>query len=90
MRLPPVPGPGGEPTTYVYPVLSRRLGGVAVEVDLCPERTCNWRCVYCDVDGLQQGNTPDADLDRLGAELAHVLEAVGEPEWLTAHAPAGR
>ena len=31
--------------TYVYPVLSRRAGGVSVGSNLNPNNACNWHCV---------------------------------------------
>ncbi len=39
---------------YVYPVLSRRAGGISVGVNLNRDKTCNFRCVYCQVDREQQ------------------------------------
>ena len=41
--------------TYVYPVVSRRAGGVSVGINLSPNNACNWRCVYCQVPNLQRG-----------------------------------
>jgi wyosine [tRNA(Phe)-imidazoG37] synthetase (radical SAM superfamily) len=35
---------------YVYPVLSRRAGGISIGVNLNLDRSCNFRCVYCQVD----------------------------------------
>ena len=37
---------------YVYPVVSRRAGGVSVGINLNPNNACNWRCVYCQVPRL--------------------------------------
>jgi len=34
---------------YVYPVVSRRAGGVSIGVNLNVNNACNWRCVYCQV-----------------------------------------
>ncbi len=34
---------------YVYPVVSRRAGGVSLGVNLSPTKLCNFRCVYCQV-----------------------------------------
>ena len=36
---------------YVYPVISRRSRGISVGVNLSPTGLCNFRCVYCQVDG---------------------------------------
>ncbi len=55
--------------TYVYPVVSRRAGGVSVGVNLNPNNACNWRCVYCQVPDLQRGSAPPIDLVLLEQEL---------------------
>lgn len=63
---------------YVYPVLSRRAGGVSIGINLNPNNACNWRCVYCQVPDLQRGGPPPIDLVQLRDELEgllHRLEA---------------
>ena len=35
---------------YVYPVISRRSGGVSIGVNLNPDKLCNFDCPYCQVD----------------------------------------
>ena len=40
---------------YVYPVVSRRAGGVSVGVNLNPNNACNWHCAYCQVPNLKRG-----------------------------------
>lgn len=35
---------------YVYPVVSRRAGGVSLGVNLNLDKRCNFRCIYCQVD----------------------------------------
>jgi wyosine [tRNA(Phe)-imidazoG37] synthetase (radical SAM superfamily) len=37
---------------YVYPVVSRRAGGVSVGINLNTNNACNWRCIYCQVPDL--------------------------------------
>lgn len=61
---------------YVYPVISRRAGGVSVGINLNPNNACNWACVYCQVEGLTRGGPPPIDLDLLEQELSGFLEAV--------------
>lgn len=58
---------------YVYPVVSRRSGGLSIGVNLNPNNACNWRCVYCQVPGLQRGSAPEIDLALLRRELEQVL-----------------
>ena len=59
--------------TYVYPVVSRRAGGVSIGINLNPNNACNWRCIYCQVPGLTRGTAPPIDLDLLGRELRAFL-----------------
>jgi len=54
---------------YVYPVLSRRAGGVSIGINLNPNNACNWRCVYCQVPDLVRGAAPAIDLALLEQEL---------------------
>lgn len=75
--------------TYVYPVLSRRAGGVSVGVNLNPNNACNWHCVYCQVPDLVRGAAPVIDLARLEAELDGFLAALVQGGWLLRHAPEG-
>lgn len=60
--------------TYVYPVVSRRAGGVSVGINLNPNNACNWRCLYCQVPNLQRGSAPPVDLALLEKELRGFLE----------------
>ncbi|MDX8396442.1 MAG: radical SAM protein [Mariprofundaceae bacterium] len=55
--------------TYVYPVISRRAGGVSVGINLNPNNACNWQCVYCQVPNLVRGSAPKIDLNLLREEL---------------------
>ena len=59
--------------TYVYPVVSRRSGGVSVGINLNPNNACNWRCVYCQVPDLKRGGAPGIDLNKLEIELTEFL-----------------
>lgn len=60
--------------TYVYPVVSRRAGGISVGINFNPNRACNWRCIYCQVPGLQRGVAPPLDHLRLEQELVGLLK----------------
>jgi wyosine [tRNA(Phe)-imidazoG37] synthetase (radical SAM superfamily) len=55
--------------TYVYPVVSRRAGGVSVGINLNPNNACNWRCVYCQVPELKRGGPPPLEMEKLATEL---------------------
>ncbi len=75
--------------TYVYPVVSRRAEGVSVGVNLNPNNACNWRCVYCQVPGLTYGSGPEIDLELLRSELARMLDALVNGDYLERHVPEG-
>lgn len=62
--------------TYVYPVISRRSGGLSIGVNLNLNNACNWRCVYCQVPDLQRGSAPETDLPLLRRELEGFIEDV--------------
>ncbi len=59
--------------TYVYPVISRRAGGVSIGINLNPNNACNWRCIYCQVPDLKRGTAPVIDLTKLEQELRDFL-----------------
>jgi len=59
--------------TYVYPVISRRAGGVSIGINLNPNNACNWRCIYCQVPNLKRGVAPPIDLKQLETELRGFL-----------------
>lgn len=75
--------------TYVYPVVSRRAGGVSIGVNLNPNNACNWRCAYCQVEGLVLGAGPRIDIRRLRTELTAMLRDVVAGDFLARHAPEG-
>lgn len=55
--------------TYIYPVISRRAGGLSIGINFNPNNACNWRCIYCQVPDLKLGSAPNCDLDLLEKEL---------------------
>ncbi|SEI78473.1 radical SAM protein [Nitrosomonas eutropha] len=59
--------------TYVYPVISRRAGGISIGINLNPNNACNWRCIYCQVPDLKRGVAPAIDLIKLEQELRAFL-----------------
>jgi len=60
---------------FVYPVISRRSGGLSIGVNLNPDMTCDFNCVYCQVDRGQTPSRSDVDLDQVRRELAGMLAA---------------
>lgn len=61
---------------FVYPVLSRRSGGLSVGINLNPDRICNFDCVYCQVDRRSDSETKFVDINQMLAELTTVLSLV--------------
>lgn len=61
---------------YIYPVLSRRAGGLSIGINFNTNNTCNWRCVYCQVPDLTIGAAPNIDFDVLAHELRTFLTDV--------------
>ncbi len=59
---------------FVYPVLSRRSGGVSIGVNLNPDKVCNFDCIYCQVDRTRQSETTFVEMPALLAELDAMLE----------------
>ena len=73
--------------TYVYPVLSRRAGGISVGINLNPNNACNWRCVYCQVPNLTRGGPPPIDLVQLEDELRRILDDILHGDFMLRSAP---
>jgi wyosine [tRNA(Phe)-imidazoG37] synthetase (radical SAM superfamily) len=59
---------------YIYPVVSRRSGGLSIGVNLNPDAACNFDCVYCQVDRSQPPRVRKVDLASLESELAQMLD----------------
>lgn len=73
--------------TYVYPVISRRAGGVSIGINLNPNNACNWRCIYCQVPNLTRGTAPRIDLSQLEKELRAFLQELTVGDYLLKHVP---
>ncbi len=54
---------------FVYPVLSRRAGGISLGVNLNPDKVCNFDCIYCQVDRTTEAETTFVDAAQLLDEL---------------------
>jgi wyosine [tRNA(Phe)-imidazoG37] synthetase (radical SAM superfamily) len=73
---------------YVYPVVSRRAGGVSIGINLNTNNACNWRCIYCQVPELTRGSPPPVDLERLRRELKGFLDDVLQGDFLATRVPS--
>ncbi len=74
---------------YVYPVVSRRAGGVSVGINLNTNNACNWRCIYCQVPGLTRGTAPPVDLALLEQELRGFLHQLLHGDFMRTRVPQG-
>ena len=61
---------------YVYPVISRRMGGLSIGINFNTNNACNWRCIYCQVPDLKIGAAPEMDFQLLEDELRFFLDDV--------------
>ena len=60
----------------MYPVLSRRAGGLSIGINFNTNNACNWRCIYCQVPDLVRGTAPEMDFVVLEQELNFFLDFV--------------
>ena len=65
-----------EHNRFVYPVLSRRSGGISIGVNLNPDKICNFDCIYCQVDRRSQSETRFVETASLVEELRATLDLV--------------
>jgi wyosine [tRNA(Phe)-imidazoG37] synthetase (radical SAM superfamily) len=72
---------------YVYPVVSRRAGGVSIGVNLNPNNACNWACIYCQVPNLVRGGPPPLDLELLALELNRMLDDIQSGDFMETQVP---
>jgi wyosine [tRNA(Phe)-imidazoG37] synthetase (radical SAM superfamily) len=60
---------------FVYVVVSARARGLSVGVNMCPDRNCNFDCVYCEVH--RNGHAREQlDVDLMAEELKKTLAYV--------------
>jgi wyosine [tRNA(Phe)-imidazoG37] synthetase (radical SAM superfamily) len=62
-----------ETNRFVYPVLSRRAGGLSIGVNLNPDKICNFDCIYCQVNRTEESETQFVETDQLLHELEEML-----------------
>ncbi len=72
--------------TYLYPVVSRRSEGVSLGINLNVNNACNWRCIYCQVDGLVRGKPEIIDLEKLNYELDYMINYIVNGDFLVKYA----
>ncbi|MCP4296833.1 MAG: hypothetical protein GY786_14625 [Proteobacteria bacterium] len=60
----------------VYPVISRRSGGLSLGINLNPDKACTFDCVYCQVDRIEQASVIPLDLIQIQNELEHWIQRI--------------
>ena len=73
--------------TYIYPVVSRRSQGISLGINLNVNNACNWRCVYCQVEGLVRGKPDSIDMVRLEYELDYMINWIVNGDFIEKYAP---
>lgn len=68
--------------TYIYPVVSRRAGGVSVGINLNINNACNWRCIYCQVPNLSRGGPAPIQITQLKQELLSMMQALLQGDFM--------
>jgi len=75
--------------TYIYPVVSRRAGGVSIGINLNINNACNWRCLYCQVPNLTRGSPPPINLNLLENELRNFLDSILHGDFMERYVAEG-
>lgn len=60
---------------YVYPVLSRRAGGISIGVNLNLDKACTFDCPYCQVDRSVPGPRRAVSVEGIAQELEAMIAA---------------
>jgi wyosine [tRNA(Phe)-imidazoG37] synthetase (radical SAM superfamily) len=60
---------------FVYAVVSRRSRGISIGINLNPNKTCNFDCVYCQVNRDLPATVRKVDLEILRKELDTILQS---------------
>ncbi len=78
-----------EQNRFVYPVVSRRSGGLSIGINLNPDKRCNFDCVYCSVDRSVTSWDQRLDLHVVRDELTELLQLAQSGQIWT-HPPFDR
>jgi wyosine [tRNA(Phe)-imidazoG37] synthetase (radical SAM superfamily) len=63
---------------FTYAVISQRACGLAIGVNLNPEKFCNFKCVYCEVQRGEPVAEQPVDVNVLSVELARMLDLASD------------
>jgi wyosine [tRNA(Phe)-imidazoG37] synthetase (radical SAM superfamily) len=62
----------------VYPVVSRRAGGLSLGINLNPSKNCSFNCVYCQVDRSIRIHNLKVDIQQLTEEIDDWLDKIND------------
>tara|TARA_Y100000022_G_scaffold200740_1_gene218210 strand:+ start:4451 stop:5341 length:891 start_codon:yes stop_codon:yes gene_type:complete len=74
---------------YVYPVVSRRAGGLSLGVNLNTNNACNWQCIYCEIPNLTRGGPEPIKVELLKDELNLWIDQIINSNFLKENTPPG-
>ncbi len=74
---------------YVYPVVSRRAGGLSLGVNLNTNNACNWQCIYCEIPNLTRGGPEPIQVELLKDELNFWIDQIINSNFLKENTPPG-
>ena len=74
---------------YVYPVVSRRAGGLSLGVNLNTNNACNWQCIYCEIPNLTRGGPEPIEVELLKDELNFWIDQIINSNFLKENTPPG-
>lgn len=63
---------------YVYLVVSQRAKGLSIGINLNPDKHCNFKCVYCEVNRDVPGTTDPVHVPTMANELTALLQLARE------------
>jgi wyosine [tRNA(Phe)-imidazoG37] synthetase (radical SAM superfamily) len=66
---------------FVHAVVEPRARGLALGIDLNPDKTCNFDCVYCEIDRTSPPRAARLDVNAMAFELAETLAFVRSPAF---------
>ena len=61
---------------FVYVVVSPRARGLSVGINMCPDKNCNFHCVYCEVQRNGEPREKCLEVEVMAAELKQTLAYV--------------
>ncbi len=61
---------------FVYAVISARAHGLSLGVNMTPDKSCSFDCLYCEVDRRNAPRKTKLDVDAMAAELHKTLAFV--------------